>query len=30
MFGFLSALFAAWFASWQVSNMKPAEVLRDE
>jgi lipoprotein-releasing system permease protein len=30
MFGFLSALFAAWFASGQVSKMKPAEVLRDE
>jgi lipoprotein-releasing system permease protein len=30
MFGFLSALFAAWFASGQVSRMKPAEVLRDE
>jgi lipoprotein-releasing system permease protein len=30
MFGFLSALFAAWFASGQVSKMKPVEVLRDE
>jgi lipoprotein-releasing system permease protein len=30
LFGFLSALFAAWFASGQVSKMKPAEVLRDE
>ncbi|MDR0449736.1 MAG: ABC transporter permease [Treponema sp.] len=30
LFGFLSALFAAWFASGQVSTMKPAEVLRDE
>jgi lipoprotein-releasing system permease protein len=30
MFGFLSALSAAWFASGQVSKMKPAEVLRDE
>jgi lipoprotein-releasing system permease protein len=30
LFGFLSALFAAWFASGQVSKMKPVEVLRDE
>jgi lipoprotein-releasing system permease protein len=30
IFGFLSALSAAWFASGQVSKMKPAEVLRDE
>jgi lipoprotein-releasing system permease protein len=30
MFGFLSALLAAWFASGRVSRTKPAEVLRDE
>jgi lipoprotein-releasing system permease protein len=30
MFGFLSALLAAWFASGRVSRIKPAEVLRDE
>jgi lipoprotein-releasing system permease protein len=30
MFGFLSALSAAWFASGRVSRTKPAEVLRDE
>jgi lipoprotein-releasing system permease protein len=30
MFGFLSALLAAWFASGKVSRTKPAEVLRDE
>jgi lipoprotein-releasing system permease protein len=30
MFGFLSALAAAWFASGRVSRTKPAEVLRDE
>jgi lipoprotein-releasing system permease protein len=30
MFGFFSALFAAWFASGKVSRIRPAEVLRDE
>jgi len=30
MFGFLSALAAAWFASRKVSNIQPAEVLRYE
>jgi lipoprotein-releasing system permease protein len=30
MFGFLSALLAAWFASGRVSRTRPAEVLRDE
>jgi lipoprotein-releasing system permease protein len=30
MFGFLSALLAAWFASGRASRTKPAEVLRDE
>jgi lipoprotein-releasing system permease protein len=30
MFGFLSALAAAWFASGRVSRINPAEVLRDE
>jgi lipoprotein-releasing system permease protein len=30
MFGFISALLAAWFASGRVSRTKPAEVLRDE
>ena len=30
MFGFLSALVAAWFASGRVSRTKPAEVLRYE
>ncbi|MDR0641478.1 MAG: ABC transporter permease [Treponema sp.] len=30
MFGFLSALLAAWFASGRVSRTNPAEVLRDE
>ncbi|MDR3146885.1 MAG: ABC transporter permease [Treponema sp.] len=30
MFGFLSALLAAWFAAGKVSRTKPAEVLRDE
>jgi lipoprotein-releasing system permease protein len=30
MFGFLSALAAAWFASGRVSRTNPAEVLRDE
>ena len=30
MFGFLSALFAAWFASGKVINIQPAEVLRYE
>jgi lipoprotein-releasing system permease protein len=30
LFGFLSALMAAWFASGKVSRTKPAEVLRDE
>jgi lipoprotein-releasing system permease protein len=30
MFGFVSALLAAWFASGRVSRTKPAEVLRDE
>jgi lipoprotein-releasing system permease protein len=30
LFGFLSALLAAWFASGKVSRTKPAEVLRDE
>jgi lipoprotein-releasing system permease protein len=30
MFGFLSALAAAWFASGRASRIKPAEVLRDE
>jgi lipoprotein-releasing system permease protein len=30
MFGFLSALLAAWFASGKVSGAKPAEVLRYE
>jgi lipoprotein-releasing system permease protein len=30
MFGFLSALLAAWFASGKISRTKPAEVLRYE
>jgi lipoprotein-releasing system permease protein len=30
MFGFLSALLAAWFASGKISRTKPAEVLRNE
>ena len=30
MFGFLSALFAAWFASRRISRTRPAEVLRYE
>jgi lipoprotein-releasing system permease protein len=30
MFGFLSALLAAWFASGRVSRIRPAEVLRYE
>jgi lipoprotein-releasing system permease protein len=30
LFGFLSALAAAWFASGRVSRMRPAEVLRYE
>jgi lipoprotein-releasing system permease protein len=30
MFGFLSALAAAWFASRKVSKIQPAEVLRYE
>ncbi|MDR2500971.1 MAG: ABC transporter permease [Treponema sp.] len=30
LFGFLSALLAAWFASGRVSQTNPAEVLRDE
>jgi len=30
LFGFLSALFAAWFASGRVAGIKPAEVLRYE
>jgi lipoprotein-releasing system permease protein len=30
LFGFLSALLAAWFASGKVSRTKPAEVLRYE
>ena len=30
MFGFLSALLAAWFASGKVSGIRPAEVLRYE
>ena len=30
LFGFLSALLAAWFASGKVSNMRPSEVLRYE
>jgi lipoprotein-releasing system permease protein len=30
MFGFLSALLAAWFASGKVSRIRPAEVLRYE
>jgi lipoprotein-releasing system permease protein len=30
MFGFFSALSAAWFASGKVSRIRPAEVLRDE
>ncbi|GHV42331.1 hypothetical protein AGMMS49546_20560 [Spirochaetia bacterium] len=30
MFGFLSALLAAWFASGKVSHTRPAEVLRYE
>ena len=30
MFGFLSALLAAWFASRKVSRVRPAEVLRYE
>ena len=30
MFGFLSALIAAWFASGKISSVKPAEVLRYE
>jgi lipoprotein-releasing system permease protein len=30
MFGFISALAAAWFASRKVSNIQPAEVLRYE
>jgi lipoprotein-releasing system permease protein len=30
MFGFLSALLAAWFASGKISKTKPAEVLRYE
>jgi ABC-type lipoprotein release transport system permease subunit len=30
MFGFLSALAAAWFASRKVINIQPAQVLRYE
>jgi len=30
MFGFLSSLLAAWFASGKVSKIQPAEVLRSE
>jgi lipoprotein-releasing system permease protein len=30
LFGFLSAVLAAWFASGKVSGAKPAEVLRYE
>jgi len=30
LFGFFSALFAAWFASGRVAGIKPAEVLRYE
>ena len=30
MFGFLSALLAAWFASYKVTRIRPAEVLRYE
>jgi len=30
MFGLLSALLAAWFASGKVSRIRPAEVLRYE
>jgi lipoprotein-releasing system permease protein len=30
MFGFLSALLAAWFASGKVTRTRPAEVLRNE
>ncbi|MDR0602049.1 MAG: ABC transporter permease [Treponema sp.] len=30
MFGFLSALFAAWFASGKISRIRPSEVLRYE
>jgi len=30
LFGFFSALFAAWFASGKVAGIKPAEVLRYE
>jgi lipoprotein-releasing system permease protein len=30
LFGFLSALIAAWFASGKVSRTRPSEVLRDE
>ncbi|MDR1420809.1 MAG: ABC transporter permease [Treponema sp.] len=30
MFGFLSALLAAWFASGKIAGIKPAEVLRYE
>jgi lipoprotein-releasing system permease protein len=30
MFGFVSALLAAWFASGRAARTKPAEVLRDE
>lgn len=30
MFGFLSALLAAWFASGKAARTEPAEVLRDE
>jgi lipoprotein-releasing system permease protein len=30
MFGFVSAVLAAWFASGRVSRTRPAEVLRDE
>jgi len=30
LFGFLSALLAAWFASGKVSSLRPAEVLRYE
>ncbi|MCL2800915.1 MAG: ABC transporter permease [Treponema sp.] len=30
MFGFLSALFAAWFASGKIAKIRPAEVLRYE
>jgi lipoprotein-releasing system permease protein len=30
LFGFFSALFAAWFASGRVAGVKPAEVLRYE